>query len=93
MEVQVEALVVDPERPGETAGDRQDALTQTRRQVQPGLRDAGDILVRERAVLARGEHGHARHVHVHGRALEIQEARVQAGQALGRHNGQTVPKC
>ena len=93
VEVQVEPIVVDPERPGEAGGQAEDALPQTRREVEARGGDAGDILVREGAVLARREHGHARDVHVHGGALEIEEARVEAGEAFGWHGNPTVPKC
>ena len=93
VEVQVEPIVVDPERPGEAGGQAKDALPQTRREVEARGGDAGDILVRERSVLARREHGHARDVHVHGGALEIEEARVEAGEPFGWHGNPTVPKC
>ena len=93
VEVQVEPIVVDPERPGETGGQAEDPLPQARCQVEARRGDASDILVREGTVLARGEHGHARDVHVHGGALEIEEARVEAGEAFGWHRNPTVPKC
>jgi predicted nucleotidyltransferase len=93
VEVQVEPIVVDPERPGETGGQAEDTLSQARCEVEARLGDAGDVLVREGTILARREHGHARDVHVHGGALQIQEARVEAGEAFGWHRNPTVPKC
>jgi hypothetical protein len=93
VEVQVEPIVVDPERPGEAGRQAEDALPKARCQVEARGGDAGDILVGERTVLARREHGHARDMHVHSGALEIQEARIEAGEAFGWHRNLTVPKC
>ena len=93
MEVEVEPVVVDPERPREPGGQAEHALPQPRCQVQACPGDADDILVGERSVLTGREHGDPGDVHVHRRALEIQEARVEAGESFGRHQNPTVPKC
>ena len=61
--------------------------------MEARLGDPGDILVGERSVLARREHGYAGDVHVHRGPLQVEEARVQAGQTFGWHRNLTVPKC
>ena len=86
-------IVVDPERPGQTPRQVEDPLPEARREMQTRRRHLGDVFVRERTVLARSEHGDPRDVHVHGGTLEVEEARVEAGEPFRRHGGSTVPKC
>ena len=93
MEVQVEPVVVDPERPGEAPRQTEHPLPQAWGEVYACLGDASDVLVREPFVLARREDGHPRDVHVHRGSLQVEEARVEAGEAFGRHGNPTVSKC
>jgi hypothetical protein len=78
VEVEVEVIVVHPERPRQAPGQVEDTLPEARREMQTRRRHLGDVLVRERPVLARCEHGYPRDVHVHGGALQVEEARVEA---------------
>ena len=87
MEVEVEPLIVHPQRPGEPERHPKDPLAQARREVDARLHDPLDVFVGERAVGPRSEYRDSRHMHVHRRALQIQEARVKAGQAFRRHRG------
>ena len=93
VEVQIEMVVVDPERPGQTPRQVEDPLPEAWCEMQTRRRHLGDVLVRERTVRARGEHGDPRDVHVHGGTLQVEEARVEAGEPFGWHGGSTVPKC
>ena len=55
MEIQVEPIVVHPHRAAEVAGNGKDALSESWCEMDPGLDDPLHVVVRERAVLARGE--------------------------------------
>src|SRR4029453_17404123 len=85
VEVQVEAIVVDPHRPSEVAGHRQHPLPQTRRQVDPRLDHPLHVGVRERPVGAGREDRQPRNVHVPRRRLQVEEARVEARESLRGH--------
>ena len=60
--------------------------------MDPGLDHPLHVGVGEGAVVPRREDRHARHVHVHGGALQVEEARVQAREAFrGHRRHPTVP--
>ena len=78
-------IVVDPQRPREITRHTEHPLSQAGREVQSRFDDALHVVVGQRTVRARVEHGDARDVHVHRRTLQVQEAGVEAGEAFGRH--------
>ena len=91
MEVEIEMHIVHPEWPREVARYAEHPLTQSRSQVEPRLDDSHDVVVGERTLGPGVQHGHAGDVHVHGRALQVEEARVQAGQTFGCHGVPSLP--
>ena len=86
VEIEVEMIVVDPQRP------RRDHPARGAPAVAGGAR--GAVAPRTTRCTssyvsgpsgARVEHGDARDVHVHRGTLQVQEAGVEAGEAFGRH--------
>ncbi len=77
----VEVRVVGPHRPALPERHVGEALAVARHQVQAAEDVIDELLRRRRLAL---EHHHRRHVHVRGRVvLQVQEGRVQRGQAVG----------
>ena len=84
MEVEVEPIVIDPERTRQPERHLQHALPQPRRHVQPRLDHPLHVVVGERTVVAGIEDRDARDVH-DGRGLEVEEARAEARKSVGGH--------
>ena len=85
VEVQIEPVIVHPHGSADIARNRKDTLSQSGCQMDPGLDDPLHIVVRERPVFARREDRQAGDVHVQSRGLEIEEARIQTGEAFRWH--------
>jgi hypothetical protein len=86
MEVEVESIVVHPDRPREVAGHREQLPPEPWSQPKPSFHDPFDVVVGEvRAVLPRPEDRQSGNMHVHAGFLEVEEARVESRQSLHRH--------
>ena len=85
VKIEVESIVVDPQRTREPERHAHHSLTQPRGEMQPRLHDALHVVVGEGAVVARIEDRDAGDVHVHGGRLQVQEARVEARETFRRH--------
>ena len=81
----VEPIVVGPDRTREVAGHAHHPLTEPRREVHTPSDDPRDVGVRERTVLAWLEHRDAGDVHVLRGLLQVEEARVEAREAFRGH--------
>jgi hypothetical protein len=79
---QVEVRVVDPTGPALAERHEGEPLAVARHERQPPLDGLEEVGVGGRGAL---EQHHARHVHVGGRVLEMEERRVEASQTIASH--------
>ena len=74
--------VVHPPRAALAERHERQPLAVARHQMQPALDRLQQLVVGGRVAL---EHHDRRHVHVRGRVLQVQERRVESGQAISGH--------
>src|SRR5262249_46076750 len=92
----VEALIVDPDRPALVVGHHHQLLPKARKKWQPRLNEIADVVDAEASVLVEErlalEHTHRADMHRVLEAFEVQEARVERGQAIVRSHV-AAPSC